>query len=120
MITTGNPLKTADFKGQIMTSSLEFARFASPDFILIKEAIMIFSCQLGSAPTSSFDTATEEDKRYLFTMMQILMSTFGTIDTEWLCAAEAVLNAIFGLRSRNAHEYARMLIERLQSQMAKA
>ena len=120
MITAGNPLKTADAKGPLMKSSLEFARFASPDFILIKEAVMIFQCQLASSPAASLDTASEDDKRYIFTMMQVLMTTFGTIDTEWLCAAEAVLNAIFGLRSRNAHEYARMLIERLSRQMAKA
>lgn len=70
MITTGNALKTIEFKGAFMSNSLEFARFASPDFILIKEAVMIFASQLqASAAGASIDNAPEEDKRYLFSML---------------------------------------------------
>ena len=32
---------------------------------------------------------------------------------EWFCAAETILNALFNIRSRNSHEYAKMFVEQL-------
>ena len=123
MITTANPNKTVELKDKIQDQSLKFAEeFESPDFVLIKEALLIFECLLSKTKLqvegeSPFDNASDKDKRYLFTMMMVLVKHFGTNDLEWFQAAEAVINALFNLKSRNSHEYARMFLQQLQSRL---
>ena len=90
-----------------MEDSLEFASRQTPDFILIREAVLIYQALMGAR---NFDEASDPEKMYLFQMVHILVQTLGTNDLEWTCAAEAVLNCVFGLKSRMAHEYARLFI----------
>lgn len=112
-----------DLMDVLQEQSLEFANYESPDFILIKEAMLIYECILNKTLMTSegevtFDKASEKDKRYLFQMIFILQKTFGTTDLEWFCAAEAIINTIFNLKSRNAHEYARLLLQQLQNKLS--
>jgi len=44
-------------------------------------------------------------------MISVINSKFGTQDLEWFCAAEAIMNCLFNIKSRNSHEYAKLLIE---------
>jgi hypothetical protein len=44
-------------------------------------------------------------------MINIINNKFGTQDLEWFCAAEAILNILFSIKSRNSHEYAKLFIE---------
>lgn len=59
------------------------------------------------------NAVSDDDKKYLFKMINVLNSKFGTSDSEWFCAAETILNTLFNIRSRNSHEYAKLLIEQL-------
>lgn len=65
MITTANPIKTMELKDTIQSQSRKFAEdFESPDFVLIKEAMLIFECLLSKTKLinegeSSFDHAPE-------------------------------------------------------------
>ena len=44
-------------------------------------------------------------------MLAHITRTFGTEDSEWYCAAQAILNTLFGLKSRVAHEQAKAFID---------
>ena len=57
------------------------------------------------------------DKSYIFKMTKVLGNTFGTNDFEWFCAAETVLNLLFNIKSRMSHEYAKLFLENLVSQL---
>lgn len=86
----------------------------------MKEALLIYENLLGSLLAQhegpgAFEAAGDLDKRYLFEMIQVTVKCFGTNDLEWFCAAETVLNTMFNLKSRMAHEYARLYISQLQA-----
>ena len=44
-------------------------------------------------------------------MLAQITRTFGTEDSEWYCATQAILNTLFGLKSRVAHEQAKAFID---------
>jgi len=121
MIGTHKPKIILEHKKVLTESSLKFAEFDNPDFIIMKEAIIAFEkiilAQIGkenkreSANTTYMNAVSDEDKKYLFKMINVLNSKFGTSDSEWFCAAETILNTLFNIRSRNSHEYAKLLIE---------
>ena len=46
-------------------------------------------------------------------MISALHNKFGSSDREWFCAAEAITNTIFNLKSKHSHEYAKVFIELL-------
>lgn len=50
-------------------------------------------------------------------MFTIVINRFGTDDLEWFCATETLLNTLFNLKSRNAPEYAKFLINQLINKM---
>ncbi len=56
---------------------------------------------------------SESDKKYLFQLFGVIISNFGTDDLEWFCAAEAILNTLFNIKTRNSPEYAKYLIQQL-------
>ena len=41
---------------------------------------------------------TDNDKRHLYLMLNVIGKNFGTQDLEWFCAAEVVLNTLFNLK----------------------
>lgn len=53
---------------------------------------------------------SESDKKYLHEIFACLVRTFGTEDTEWFCATEAVFNTLFNIKTKNAPEYAKKMI----------
>jgi hypothetical protein len=46
-------------------------------------------------------------------MMALLESNLGTENTDWFCAAEALINCIFNLKDKRSHEYAKLFLESL-------
>ena len=92
-----------------MQDSLEFSNRESPDFILIKEAALIFQHHMSTK--ESFDHASQPEKEYIFTLVSKVIQHIGTPDLEWFCAMESLVNTLFGLKSKNAHEYGRLLIQ---------
>ena len=112
MLGSSKPKVITDHKKVLMESSLKFAEFDKPDFIIMKEAILAFEkIILLQDKSEEQPSANDEQKMYLFKMISVINNKFGTQDSEWFCATEALLNTLFNLRSRNSHEYAKLLIE---------
>lgn len=59
----------------------------------------------------------DDDKKYLFNLLQIVIKTFGTDDTEWFCGTETILNTLFNVKTRNSPEYARYIIQDLTKRL---
>ncbi len=59
----------------------------------------------------------DHDKRYLFNLLQVVIKTFGTDDTEWFCGTETILNTLFNVKTRNSPEYARYIIQDLTKKL---
>ena len=57
------------------------------------------------------DGVTENDKRHLYQMLNVIGKNFGSQDLEWFCAAETVLNTLFNMRQRVSHEQAKLFID---------
>ena len=72
MIGTCKPKIIVDQKKTLMESSIKFAEFDNPDFIIMKEAILAFEKLFGDKEN------TEEQKGYIFNMISIINSKFGT------------------------------------------
>ena len=109
-----------EHKEKLFESSLKFARFDSPDFIILKEAVLAYEKIIiyQIAKTGSVaDGVTENDKTYLFNMISVISNTFGSGDLEWFCACETVLNVLFNIKSRNSHEYAKLFIDLILRKM---
>jgi len=93
-----------------------------PDFILLKEAllayekIMIHKTNI-SKNLDAASTINEEDKKYFFTLLSVVVNTFGTEDTEWFCATETILNTLFNVKTRNQPEYAKSIIQQLSHKL---
>ena len=83
----------------------------------MKEAILCFEKivinQVEKNKKDVYMAVSDEDKTYIFKMISVLNSKFGTPDSEWFCAAETILNTLFNIKSRNSHEYAKLFIEQL-------
>lgn len=47
------------------------------------------------------NNVSDEDKKFLYQILAVIAKNFGTADLEWYCSAEAVLNAMFELKSKN-------------------
>jgi len=83
----------------------------------MKEAIISYELILKSqskdkhADDTSMGSISDEQKMYLFKMITVITNKFGTNDLEWFCAAESILNCLFNIKSRNSHEYAKLVIE---------
>ena len=99
---------------------MKFAQHDVPDFIIMKEALIVFETMIlnqkvkhESKQQSDQVNITDEQKEYLFGMIKVIVDKFGTSDLEWFCAAETILNALFNIKSRNSHEYAKMFVEQL-------
>lgn len=54
-----------------------------------------------------------QDSDYLKEMMNHLVRTFSSFDLEWVQAVEALLNAVFNLRTKNSPEFAKWIIQQL-------
>lgn len=54
---------------------------------------------------------TDNDKRHLYLMLNVIGKNFGTQDLEWFCAAEAVLNTLFNLKNRLSHEQSKLFLD---------
>ena len=54
-----------------------------------------------------------QDSDYLKEMMNHLVRTFSSFDLEWVQAVEALLNAVFNLRTKNSPEFAKWIIQEL-------
>ena len=59
----------------------------------------------------------DQDKKYLFNLLQVVIKTFGTDDTEWFCGTETILNTLFNVKTRNSPEYARYIIQDLTKRL---
>lgn len=109
-----------DNKEKLYQFSLKFAKHESPDFIVMKEAVLAYEkiIMYQIEKTSSVvDGVNENDKTYLFNMISVISNTFGTSDLEWYCACETVLNVLFNIKSRNSHEYAKLFIDQILRKM---
>lgn len=106
-------------KEKLYSFSLKFAKYDSPDFIIMKEAILAYAkiIRYQIEKTSVAEGVTENDKTYLFNMISVVSNTFGTSDLEWFCACETVLNTLFAIKSRNSHEYAKLFIDQILRKM---
>lgn len=105
-----------DQSKQLYESSLKFAKFDSPDFIIMREAVLCFE-KIVTHKMEGDRSITEEDKKYLYTMVSVISRTFGTSDLEWYCAAESVINVLFNIKSRNSHEYAKFFLDQIVRKM---
>ena len=56
------------------------------------------------------EAVSESDKKHLFQLLVEIQKKFGTEDLEWFCSAEAILNTLFNIKTRNAPEYAKYFI----------
>ena len=81
--------------------------------IIAFEKILVHQSQGKKQSADEQIVITDDQKVYLFKMISVINSKFGTVDSEWFCAAEAILNAMFNIKSRNSHEYAKLFIEQL-------
>ena len=79
---------------------MSFVNVEKPDFVLAKEAITIFD-NIQKYKKITFDSASKEEKSFIFKMILALSRCFGTQDLEWFCAAESIINCMFNLHSRN-------------------
>ena len=63
-----------------MESSMKFAEFDHPDFIIMKEAIITFERILITQSKESKEEAviSDDQKMYLFKMISVINSKFGT------------------------------------------
>jgi hypothetical protein len=117
MVGTIKPKMILEHKDTLVKSSLKFAQFENPDFIIMKEAILCFEKivinQVEKTKRDVYMAVSDEDKTYIFKMISVLNNKFGTQDSEWFCAAETILNTLFNIKSRNSHEYAKLFIEQL-------
>ena len=46
-------------------------------------------------------------------MMELLEKNLGSEDTDWFCAAEALINCIFNLKDKRSHQFAKIFLESL-------
>ena len=53
------------------------------------------------------------DKKYLQEFFRVLIQNFGTADLDWFSGAEAILNTLFNIKTKNSPEYARYFIQQL-------
>ena len=101
-----------DQKDKLYEKSLTFAKYEQPDLIIMREAIMAFEKIIKHhVNVKKQAEISEEDKKYLFSMMSIVGRNFGTTDPDWFCAAEAILNTLFATRARFAHEYSKLFLD---------
>ena len=114
MVAGVQPKRVVEFRDSILQDSLEFANRETPDFILIKEAVLIFQHL-----NDSFDTISNGEKEYIFTLVSKVVQHIGTADTEWICAMESLVNVFFGLKSKKAHEHGKLLITFCHQQIGK-
>ena len=102
-----------DQKEKLYEQSLKFANYESPDYIIMKEAILAYEkiVQHQINRVGLADGVTENDKRHLYQMLNVIGKNFGTQDLEWFCATETVLNTLFNMRQRVSHEQAKLFID---------
>jgi hypothetical protein len=67
--------------------------------------------------TEAFNMLTEENTNFLSKMMALLENNLGTENTDWFCAAEALINCIFNLKDKRSKEYAKLFLESLTRSM---
>ena len=71
-----------EHKDTLMKSSLKFAQFENPDFIIMKEAILCFEKivinQMEKSKKDVYHVVSDEDKNYIFRMISVLNNKFGT------------------------------------------
>lgn len=60
---------------------------------------------------------SEQDKKYIFSLLNVVINTFGTDDTEWFCATETILNTLFNVKTRNSPEYASHILKELAKKL---
>ena len=53
---------------------------------------------------------SNDDRKVLFLILARVAALFGSADLEWFCACETALNGLFALKSREAHEHARLFL----------
>ena len=99
-------------KDHLYEYSLKYAKFDRPDFILLKEALLAYEKIILHQQNSlkQANMIGDQDKKYLFNLLQVVIKTFGTDDTEWFCGTETILNTLFNVKTRNSPEYARYII----------
>jgi hypothetical protein len=108
-------------KENLYEYSLKYAKFERPDFILLKEALLAYekllhhSIQTSKSPDQQ--QIGEHDKKYIFSMLNVVINTFGTEDTEWFQATETILNTLFNVKTRNSPEYATHIINQLTKKL---
>lgn len=116
MVSQHRPLMVLKLKESIIQTALSFAKVEAPDFFLAKEAITIFD-YIQQHKKITFDSASREEKSFIFTMIHTLSRCFGVQDLEWFCAAESIINCMFNLHSRNNPQYAKLMIEQLLAKL---
>ena len=109
-------------KDNLYQYSLNYAKFDRPDFILLKEALLAYEKiiahqQLAKNSIEPIASIGDQDKKYLFSLLNVVINTYGTDDTEWFCATETILNTLFNLKTRNSPEYAKTLIQNLTKKL---
>lgn len=108
-------------KDNLYQYSLNYAKFDRPDFILLKEALLayekIIAHQQLAHKNEPIASIGDQDKKYLFSLLNVVINTYGTDDTEWFCATETILNTLFNLKTRNSPEYAKTLIQNLTKKL---
>lgn len=89
-----------DQKEKLYEESLRFANYESPDYIIMKEAVLAYEkiVEHQISRVGLQDGVTDNDKKHLYQMINVIGKNFGTQDLEWFCAAETVLNCLFNLR----------------------
>ena len=103
-------------KDNLYESSLRYAKMERPDFILLKEALLAYEKIIVHKQSTLKlqeinQSINEEDKKYFFTLLTVVVNTFGTDETEWFCATETILNTLFNIKTRNQPEYAKSIIQ---------
>ena len=80
MIGNCKPKIVIEHKKTLMESSMKFAEQEHPDFIIMKEAIIAFEKILITQSQQSKEEAviSDEQKMYLFKMISVINSKFGT------------------------------------------
>jgi hypothetical protein len=74
--------------------------------MIMKEAVLAFEkiIQEGIKQQGPEKGVTQEEKKHLYQMLNVIAKNFGSQDLEWFCAAETVLNTLFNLKQRISHE----------------
>ena len=68
-----------DQKEKLYANSLKFAQYRSPDFIIMKEAVLAFEKILQhQIERDGTEGVKDEDKKYMFKMIAVIAKSFGT------------------------------------------